>query len=410
MSMSLGSLAPLQIALLIVAALSIMGVVVAFIRSRMTYSGYEDIVNDVRRLGRAMHGEIFRDSADVVISGSYERLPVVVRFSNAENTPGLNIRIQAPATFQMSVVPAGAQVSEGGRNLVKTYDDLLDARFNTRTDQPTQAAMFINPQVAGLLKSLACSRNTFLSIGNGVIELSELVIPDPNPGEHALQHLKSMAALSQSLRRMPGSDRVRLVTFEREHHVAARVAMVVGALVALVSVFAATRVPNREPVSGVNQTLSSGIMPADAARISNVRDWRTATTDDFDPAAVSWLRGNHKRPEGRIVGDFSGRGTGRDVAYLLVDAAGARRVVLLADNENRYDTRFPYIGLAVCVPKGSVKSIRWAGGKAPEGAEGDGLLLLRKRDDPSSAIVLFLNGRGIVSASPANYQEISLEP
>jgi hypothetical protein len=406
----MGSFSPLQIALLIVAALSIMGVVIVFVSSRMTYSGYADIVNDVRRLARAMHGKIFRDGPDVVISGTYERLPAVVRFSNEENSPGLNIRIQAPATFLLSVVPAGAQVGEGGRNLVKTADELFDSRFNTRTDQPTQANMFINKQVTGLLQLLACSKNTYLSVGNGAIELSELVIPDSNPGEHAIEHLKSLAKLSQALHRMPGSDRVKPMTFERGHHIAARTAMVVGAVVALVSVFAATRLPNRESVSGVNQTLASGILPMDAARISNAKDWRAATADDFDPAAVSWLRGNRKQPAGRIVGDFSGKGTGRDVAYLLVGAEGARRVVLLADNENRYDTRFPYIGLAVRVPKESVNSIEWAGGTAPEGVDGDGLLLLRKPDDPSSAIVLFLSGRGIVSASPANYQNISLEP
>jgi hypothetical protein len=406
----MGSLSPLQVALLIVAALSMVGAVIAFIRSTMTYSGYSGIVNDVRRIALAMRGEIFRDGADVVISGTYERLPAVVRFSNEESTPGLNIRIQAPATFLLSVVPAGAQVGEGGRNLVRTADEQFDSRFNTRTDQPMQAHMFLNDETTGLLQRLACSKNTFVSIGNGAIELSELVIPDPDPGEHAIDHLKSMAKLSQALHRMPGSDRVKLLTFERSHYVAARAAMVIGAVVALVSVFAATRVSNSEPVSGVNQTLSAGILPLDATRISNTKDWRAATADDFDPAAVSWLRGNRKQPAGRITGNFSGKGTGRDVAYLLVDAAGARRVVLLADNENRYDTKFPYIGLAVRVPKENLNSIKWAGGKAPEGVDGDGLLLLRKPDDPASAIVLFLSGRGIVSASPANYQEINLEP
>jgi hypothetical protein len=406
----MGSLSPLQVALLIVAALSIVGVVITFIRSRMTYAGYSDIVHDVRRLALAMRGEIFRDGGDVVISGTYERLPAVVRFSNEENTPGLNIRMQAPVTFLMSVVPAGAQVSEGGRNLVKTADEVFDSRFNTRTDQPTQANMFINKPITALLQQLACSKNTYLSVGNGTIELSELVIPDPDAGPHAIEHLKSMAKLSQALRRMPGSDRVKLATFENEHHIAARLAMVIGAVVALISIFAATQVPNREPVSGVNQTLSSGIWPLDAARISNARDWRAATADDFDSVALAWLRANHKQPAGRIEGNFSGKGNGRDVAYLLVGPAGERRVVLLAGNENRYDTKFPYIGLAARVPRESVDSIRWAGGVAPVGVDGDGLLLLRKKDDPSSAIVLFLSGHGIVSASPLNYQNISLEP
>jgi hypothetical protein len=135
-----------------------------------------------------------------------------------------------------------------------------------------------------------------------------------------------------------------------------------------------------------------------------------ATADDLDPVAVSWMRGNGQQPEGRFTADLSGKGTGRDVVYLLVAPDGMRRVVLLADNENRYDTKFPYIGLAARVPKGIVNSITWVGGKPPENVDGDGVLLVRKRDDPASGVVLFLSGRGIVSASPVNYQEISLAP
>lgn len=405
----MGSFSPLQIALFIVAALSIVGVVITFIRSRMTYSGYEEIVHEVHRVGMALHGETFRDGSDVVVSGSYERLPAVVRFSNEENTPGLNIRMQAPATFLLSVVPSGAQVTEGGRNLVKTTDELFDSRFSTRTDQPTSANMFITKQVTGLLQRLACSKNTYLSIGGGAIELSELVIPQPSTSQHVLDHLKAMARLSQGLREMPGSDRVKLVTFARERHIAARIAMVVGAAVALLSIFAATQVPNKPPASGVNQTLSSGILPLDAYHIPNTQGWRTATADDLDPVAVSWLRGNGQQPQGRIEGDFSGKDTGRDVAYLLVGPDGVRRLVLLADSENRYDTKFPYIGLAARVPKGIVNSIQWVGGRAPEGMDGDGVLLVRNKDDATSGVVLFLSGRGIVSASPVNYQDISLE-
>jgi hypothetical protein len=407
-STSMGSISPVQIALLIVAGLSIIGVIIAFIRWQMTYSGYAEITNDVRRIGLALRGEIFRDGSDVVVSGTFEQLPTVVRFSNAENTPGLNIRIQAPATFLLSVVPSGTQVTEGGHILVKTADEWFDARFNTRTDQPTQAKMFINRPVTNILQRLACSKNTYVSVGKGAIELSELMIPMPNTGQHTLEHLKMMAKLSNTLKMMPGSDSVKLVAFKRERHIAARVAIAVGAAVALASIFAAMRVPSRQPVTGVNQTLASGILPIEAYRIPNANDWRAATADDLDPAAVSWLRDNRQKPESRIEGDFSGRGTGRDVVYLLVGPDGTRRVVVLAANENRYDTKFPYIGVAARVPKGMVNSIKWVG-KPPEGMQGDGILLLRKQDDPSSAVVLFLSGHGIISASPVNYQEISLE-
>jgi hypothetical protein len=202
---------------------------------------------------------------------------------------------------------------------------------------------------------------------------------------------------------------VKLVAFRRERHIVARVAMVVGAVVAVLSVFAAMRVPNRAPVSGMNQTLASGILPVDAERIPNAQQWRAATAADMDTAGVSWLRANGQHPEGRIEGDFSGQGIVRDVVYLLVGPDGTRRVVLLAENENRYDAKFPYIGLAARVPKGIVNTIRWVGGKPPEGAEGDGILLLHKQDDPTSAVILFLSGRGLVSGRPVNYQEIRLE-
>ncbi len=405
----MGSYSPVQIALFIVAALAAVGVVITFIRSRMIYSGYHEIVNEVRRLGEALHAEIFRDGSDVVISGTYERLPAVVRFSNEENTPGLNIRMQAPATFALSVVPANTPVTEGPRTVVKTNDEMFDSRFTTRTDQPTQASMFISKPITTLLHRLACSNNTYLSMGAGAIELSELVIPEPNTGQHVLEHLKAMARMSAALRLMPGSDRVKLVTFARERHVAARIAMVVGAVVALLSVFAATKVPNHPPLSGVNQSLASGILPLDAAHIPNTQGWRTVTSDDLDPVAVGWLRGNGLQPQGRIEGDFSGKATGRDVAYLLAGADDSRRIVVLADNENRYDTKFPYLGVAARIPKGIVNSIRWVGDKPPEGVDGDGILLLRRKDDPSSAIVLFLSGNGIVSASPINYQDINLQ-
>ncbi|MGZ4839975.1 MAG: hypothetical protein ACXVZR_15605 [Terriglobales bacterium] len=405
----MASYSPLQIALLIVAALAIVGMIVAFFRSRMTYSGYLEIMEDVRRIGMAMHGEIFRDGIDVVVSGDYEKLPAAVRFSNDEHTPGLNIRMQAPATFLLSVVPAGAQVSEGGRNVVRTESEQFDSRFTTRTDQLTQANMFINKQTTGLLQQLACSKSTYVTVGNGAVELSELVIPTRDTAEHVIDHLGKMAKLSQALRQMPGSDEVKLVSFERKQYVAGRVAMVVGAVVALLSIFAATQVPSHEPPSGVNQALSSGILPLDAPHIANAQEWRAANVDDLEPAAVGWLRSNRQQPSGRITGNFSGTRSGRDVVYLLVGAEGARRVVLLADNENRYDTKFPYVGLIARVPKEMVGSIKWQGGVAPEPVDGDGVLLVRSKDDTSSAIVLFLRGRAIVSASPVNYQEINLE-
>src|SRR3954470_16735136 len=121
----MGSHSPVQIALLIVGVLAAIGVVVTFLRSRMTYAGYEDIVGEVRKINASVKGEIFRDGSGVVVSGEWEKNPVVVRFSNQESTPGLNIRMPAAASFQVFVAPAGIPVTEGPRTPVKTTDDMF---------------------------------------------------------------------------------------------------------------------------------------------------------------------------------------------------------------------------------------------------------------------------------------------
>ena len=49
---------------------------------------------------------MFRDGNDLVLVGNFNSRPTQVRFSYDENTPGLNVRMQAPVSFTFSVVPA----------------------------------------------------------------------------------------------------------------------------------------------------------------------------------------------------------------------------------------------------------------------------------------------------------------
>jgi hypothetical protein len=315
--------------------------------------------------------------------------------------------MQAPTTFSVAVAPAGARVSEGGRP-VRTGDTGFDNHFQTRSDQPTQATMFLTRSNIGQLQRLACSKKTYVSIGQGAVELSELVIPAPATGQHVVDHLKTMLRLNESLYSMPGAHSVKLVTFPRERHVAARIAIVVGGLVALGSVFAAMQVPPKTRPSSVNPTYASGILPVDATHIGKIEGWRVASVSDMDAVALNWLSGNGGQPAGRVEGDFNGNGSARDVAYLLVAENGRRRVVIIADNDVRYDTEFPYIGLVARIPKAEVAGIRWEG-RPPENVVGDGLLLVRKPDDAKSGVVVFLNGNNVISGAPANYQNISLQ-
>ena len=403
----MGTHSPLQIALFIVAGLAAIGVTVTFLRTRMTYHGYEDIFHDIRKIGASMKGEIFRDGSDVVISGTWDKNPVVVRFSNQENTPGLNIRMPAAAQFQISVAGKDTPVSEGPRTPVKSADEMFDARFTTRTDQPMQARMLLTKPVTATLQKLACSKNTYIQLGSGVIEHSELVIPD-RVATHVVDHLKSLGALAAALRNMPGAEKVKILKIEHERHVFARAIMAVGVVVAIGAVVAAIQVPSTNAIAA-NETLVNGILPSDAVLIPETTTWHTVTPAEIDPAGVEMLRIFGLEPAGRIAGDFSGSSGGQDAAYLLTNAEGKRRVVILAAHQSRYDVRFPAVAFIARVPKDNVASIRWKSDKGPASVPGDGLLIVRQAEDTASGVIMFVNPDKISSFSPLSWRDVPLK-
>src|SRR5579859_3507965 len=148
------TLHPILIAAGIIAGVAILGYFIAYFRDNATVRGYEELLPDVMALSKLLKAERFRDGNDLVVSGNYKKFPAIVRFSYDDNTPGLNIRMKAPSTFTLSVVPKGAKASEG-RVQVRTSDEMFDARFVTRTDHPTQARMFLTgKQAPAMLQKL----------------------------------------------------------------------------------------------------------------------------------------------------------------------------------------------------------------------------------------------------------------
>ena len=96
------SLDPIFVVLAVVVVA--IGVIIVMVRKSSTFSGYSDVAADAQRIQSAIKGESFRDGNDLVVSGSHDKLPVQVRFSYDENTPGLSIRMSAPANFSFSVL------------------------------------------------------------------------------------------------------------------------------------------------------------------------------------------------------------------------------------------------------------------------------------------------------------------
>ncbi|HEV8525418.1 MAG TPA: hypothetical protein VGQ71_13035 [Terriglobales bacterium] len=405
------SFSPVTLAALVVFMLAVVSVAVSYFRGAITFKRYSEIELDVRRIAGAVDGELFRDGDDLVVSGNYNKLPVVVRFSHGEHTPGLNIRMGAPASFSMSAAPRGAAPPEG-RKLVRTGNGDFDKRFVIRSDHAHEAAMFLGekPVMKGL-EQLCCSNKTFFGVSKGVMELSELLIPSPYTARHIAGHLESMSGLAKSLEAMPGSHEVKIEEMKRERSSPAlRLAVVVGIVAAGVAVVSEVRHSAARSVVELpaQPAALAGVFAADAPLIPGVEQWRLARLEDFDPSAVSWLRASGLEASGRLVVDISGDGLERDVVYLLVRPDGTRRLVLLIDGQNRYDAFYPFVGLIARVPRHSLERIKWVG-NVPDRIDGDGVLITRKADDMASGLVLFSSEKHISSGVPANYQNISLD-
>jgi hypothetical protein len=402
---------PVAISTAIVAAVIFVGAFLAFFRDRKKYEGHREYAADARILANRLNGEIFRDGEDLVINGTQGRLPVVIRLSFAENTPGLHIRMVAPANFRMFVLPKGSRTTEG-RVQVRTTDDSFEARFVTRTDNPMQAKMYLGSKgVLPELGKLGCSSKGFVTFTTGSIEQSEALVPIPNTGQHVQEHLQSMERLAKELARMPFADRVELKPLKRERRLVLKVAIVGGIIAALVGIITAAQQPQEIPLPAVGSQahVVEGVMPNDALNMTQLTDWRAATTADLDPDAAAWARGAGQKDTGRLTLNLNGsRKSTKDIAYLLVNEKdNQRRVVLLADGKSQYDVKYPFMGLLAIVPKSNISKIQWSS-RTPEDPDGDAILLVRKLQDRSSGLVLYFSDGKLVSGVPSDYQSINL--
>jgi hypothetical protein len=401
---------PLPLVVGIIVAVAIVGGIIALWRNRATYNQYEDIKNDVRQMAAALRAEVFRDGGDLVISGTFEKMPLVVRFSHDENTPAVNVRMTAPTTFNMSVVPKGSRATEG-RVVVRTGDDMFDARFVTRTDHPTQAKMFLGGGkiVSGILQRLCCSSQTYFTIGSNALELSELAAPS-NPAHHLLEHIRTMAKLQYPLRNMPHAEAIKLSVYQKERKLIARAAIAVGVIAAVVAVVAASRPePAQTAASDLERmTAAVGDMPlAHSSRLPNLHGWRLAGGDELRPAAQTWMRNHGVEPRGSFTADLNASGTPSDAAYLFINLAGERRVAIFTQDRLVYDATFDKLDLIAPVARSQMQAIEWE--TAPTVAPGgDGLLMVRDAERRKSGIVLFLADNRVITATPTDVQQINI--
>ena len=405
----MGPVSPATAVFAIVITVLFAGAVVAFFRDRIRFRRYQALAEPALRLAKLLNGDVFRDGPDLAITGNYHRRPVTIRFSHQETTPALNIRLGAPTTFDMTVAPARAHGK--GRALVRVPDEMLNLRHACRSDQPTQAKLFVDrPRVVQALKKL-CSSQVGLRIGEGHIEYSEMGIVDRSTGLKVFECLEQLGLLADELLTMPGAQTVRVETVETQGRKATfRLVLALGMLGGLAAVAIIGHNPGLAPPlpAAAAELVPPGVWPVDALHIPGIADWYLASATEFDSNALGWARAQGLHLHTRIPADFSGAGRNRDVVYVLANNAGERRVVLLINGNNRYDVKFKSLALAAVIPQQLIGSIRWSA-RPPQPPDGDALLLVRSTADTGSGTVMYLHGAQIISGVPANYETIKLE-
>jgi hypothetical protein len=396
-----------QIGLGIAAAITLIGTIVSFFRHSATLKGYEDYAADIKRVATSLRAEVFRDGNDVVITGNHQKHPVQVRFSYDENTPGLNIRMQAPVSFTLSVVPKGERATEG-RVLVRTTNDMFDVKFATRTDHPTQAKMVIgNRAMMSSIEKLCCSSKTFLTLTRGTIEQSELIIPSPGTARHVIDHLDAMSRLAKGVDDIPGSEAIKVVPYQREKSAPMfRIALAVGAICTLVAIFVIKPTSAQPEIRGVNESSNQapGVEPLDSMLIPDLAGFRAAESQDFDSSVAGWAG---SAASGRVPMVIDGDEKA-DVAYWLVRADGTSRIIVLRNGTKAYDTPYPRVAGVARVPHDNLERIEWK--QKPAGIPtGDGFAIVTPVGDGILQTVVLVPIQGRISFGiPNTFQTIPI--
>ncbi|HYF37274.1 MAG TPA: hypothetical protein VD994_18375 [Prosthecobacter sp.] len=403
-------MSPLAIAFFIALGVALVGFAIAYARRKTTLRGYEEITKDVQALREALKAEMFRDGEDLVLSGDLGRFPTQVRFSYSQNTPGLNIRVQAPATFSLAAVSKSLETGAEGRVVLRTGDDIFDSKFTIRTDQPNNAKIFLGSRAAlGQMQKLCCSMNTSVALQTGLIEHNELTIPTPFTARHVQDHLNSIQALATMLERMPGSELPVARRFRERTSWRTRAAVAVGVIAAAIVVYTAVQPNQPTQASEPDPAITAGVKPADGTAIPALRRYRVAPTDAFDLVVANWASSNGVNVTSTIEGRFLNAASETpDTAYYLRGEQGQKRVVIVSGGQNKYDSEFVELAGIVRVPQSAIQNIEWSS-VAPEAPDGDGLLIVRSGADTTSGVVIFFHQGRLTSGVPANYQFISLQ-
>jgi hypothetical protein len=261
------------------------------------------------------------------------------------------------------------------------------------------------------MEKLCCSSKTFLTMTTGAIELSELVIPNYT-ARHVQDHLESMGILAKAVEAIPGAERIKITPYQREKSTPVfRLAMIVGAMAAIIAVFVVKPSTGQPELSALASTEvhAEGMLPIDYSAVPDQQGFRVAKEDDFNPQVAGYIKSFGDEVTGRVTLNFASDETTPDVAYWLTDGASKNRLVLIKQGVSAYDTVYGNLVGMAKVSKDNISRIHWTS-KPTREITGDAVILfLRQPDGDIGSLVLFPMDGKVVTGAPERYDQVNLE-
>lgn len=395
----------LRLAIAIALATPLAGIILEWLGSVLRMRGYSNIRAEVLAIAKFLRGQVRRSNGDITIKGRMESLPVTVTLSNSDSRPAVHIQVPVAGNLSLFCLPKG---SDSSAPALEVSDPYLTERFCLSSNQPQLAKIiFLTPAITAELRLLCRSSGTFLALKDGQLEFSELFLGDENVHERVLNSLQAIAMISAASSQVPGAKPHGMRPAAARNWF--RMAYVTAPILLVAVAFGITRPSHADPAPV--STTPVGIEEVEASKIPDIQLWRIGASNDFDPDAAAWLQTREYQPTGTIQGSFAGPSQ-HDAAYVLHSLPNSgmqgSRLVVFMNGEVRYDVTLPELALAARIPKDNLSSIEWIGRPPVSKPDGDGLLLVRRFQDPSTAMVLYASGVQIITARPKNFQAIQL--
>jgi hypothetical protein len=399
---------PIGLATLIVAVVTLIGVITVMVRNARTIKGYEDVAESTREIAKKINGELFRDGDDLVVSGNYQNLPTMIRLSHAETTPGVSIEIKVPARFNFSLTPRQAPVIPEG---IGVNVPNLSSNFVGRTNSAFEANQLVgSPSARKALAAICVSAKTFVEITPGRMLISDLLIPQ-NLLERVSLELQSASAISAALETFPGAAERKPIPVKQDRSSwAFRGVLAAGIIVTIAGLAQTAVTASSKPARVAVPEETSSIPHNDALLIPKLKEWRPADDNGFEPEFNSWLQSYGVKPSSELTFSADKSRSRDDKVYFLVNDKGQKRIVALVDHRLAFDGVFDKaVGVAI-VPMDSVGKVEWPMSKAPfKEVPGDGLLVVRNLDATDGATLLFFGPNGHISGLPENYKHLDIQ-